>query len=339
MKPQQVMLPTHQWNKIEPLIKILGEGEFVSEEEHKEDYIFLCDIGIFKPNPAVFQLHDFKNDIDWFNLGKPNYIPEYLLTDSGNVFFEEVFIRHNTIEKEKILQKLLLDFSPTQAIQQYLWGVKNIGIDQVLTVLKKTNFWVFKEKKLLTHFLELLNLAKIIKYDRKNKKIVILVSPDKVSIPQNVYIDPTKPYGNIYWIKKLLSECEGYIYWVDKNFTNEAFDWLYTIADGNKIKEIRILSLDMGDQNLSKNAKKNYKRFREELLNRKITVVWKTIESTKIKDTHDRWIIGDNKFVRNVPDVNTISSGKRSEMTKSDNHKEILAAFLGYWALGVDVKI
>lgn len=313
MDPQQIMLPTHPWSQIKPFIKVIGEGEFVSRSDLGDEYDFLRDLGI----------------ISSINTGE--------LTNTGKVFFESAFIRRDSIEEEKILQGLLIDFPPTEAIQQYLWGVSNITPDQVLTVLKTTGFWIFEDKKLLTHFLDILNLAKIIKYDRKNRKIVILISPDNVKVPRSVYIDPARPYGNIYWAKRLLAECEGFIYWLDKHFIKEAFDWIYAIADANRINDIKIISLDLGEGNLNKQAKKSYKRLKEELAQKKISIEWRTIGSDKVKDAHDRWIIGDKDYIRNVPDVNTILSGKRSEMVTSDNHDEILSAFEKYWSQGTEV--
>lgn len=314
METQQPMLPTHSWSQIKPFIKSIGEGETISRFDLGDEYDFLCDLGI----------------IDSINTGE--------LTNIGKVLFEAAYIRRDPAEEEKIVQRLLLDFPPTQAIQQYLWGVTNVTTDQALTVLKTTGLWAFEDKRLLTHFLDILNLTKIIKYDRKNKKIVILISPDTTKVPRSVYVDPTRPYGNIYWIKRLLAECSGYIYWLDKHFMKEAFDWIYPIADANIINEIKILSLDLGEGNLNKQAKKDYKRLKEELAQKKITVEWRVISSDKVKDVHDRWIIGNNGYIRNVPDVNTILSGKRSEMVSSDNHKEILTAFLDYWKLGAEVS-
>lgn len=314
MEPQKLMLPTHPWSQTKPFIKAIGEGGMVSRLDLGDEYGFLCDLGI----------------LDSINTGE--------LTNTGRVLFEAAFIRRDSTEEEKILQNLLIDFPPTQAIQQYLWGVADITPDQVLTVLKTTGFWIFEDQRLLTHFLDLLNLVKIIKYDRKNRKVVILISPDTVKVPRSVYVDPSRPYGNIYWVKRLLAECEGFIYWLDKHFMKEAFDWIYAIADANKISKVKILSLDLGEGNLNKQAKKDYKRLKEELAQKKISVEWRTIDSDKVKDVHDRWVIGDNGYIRNVPDVNTILSGKRSEMVTSDNHVDILSAFLDYWSLGFAVQ-
>lgn len=313
METQQVVLPTHPWSQLKSHLKSIGEGEYLTHFDLGDDYDFLVAVGI----------------IDEINTGE--------LTGKGRSLFEASFIRRDAAEEDQILQELLLNFPPTQAIQQYLWGVKDVTIDQVLTVLKTTGFWIFEENRLLTHFLDLLNLGKIITYDRKNRKVTILVSPDQTKAPRNVYIEPTRPYGNIYWAKRVLAECEGFIYWFDKHFTKDAFDWIYTIADANRVNDIKILSLDLGEHNLNKQAKKDYKRLKNELANKKISLEWRTIDSDRVKDSHDRWVIGDKNYVRNLPDVNTILSGKRSEMMNSDNYDEILSAFKNYWSLGVEI--
>lgn len=310
---QQVMLPTHPWSQIKPFIKAIGEGKLISRFDLGDEYEFLCDLGI----------------IDAINTGE--------LTDSGKVLFEAIFIRRDSVEEEKILQGLLIDFRPTGAIQQYLWGVSDITPDQVLTVLKTTGFWIFEDNKLLTHYLDLLNFAKIIKYDRKNRKIVILVSPDVAKVPRSVYIDPARPYGNVYWAKRLLAECEGFIYWLDKHFMKEAFDWIYAIADANKVNDVKILSLDLSEANLNKQAKKDYKRLKDELAQKEILLEWRTIDVNKMKDSHDRWIVDGKGNAWNIPNVNAILAGQRSELNRSDNYDQIIKAFNNYWNLAQEV--
>jgi hypothetical protein len=60
-------------------------------------------------------------------------------------------------------------------------------------------------------------------------------------------------------------------------------------------------------------------------------VEWRVIDSTKIRDTHDRWIIGDES-ARNVPNVNAIISGQHSELNLSSQRDEISQLFEAYWA-------
>jgi len=137
-----ILLPSSSWKKINPYIKLSGEGQPINECEIGDNFQFLEDLGLFNDTAS----------------GE--------LTDIGRAFFESAFIRCDGKEKD-ILCKLLLQYPPTIAIQQYLWGVKDIKIDQALVVLKTMSFWFYDSVKPLTHFLDLLNYAGIINYKKR----------------------------------------------------------------------------------------------------------------------------------------------------------------------------
>lgn len=305
------LLPANSWKKILPYIKRSGEGEYLSKSDIGDDFEFLENLGIFDDQAT----------------GE--------LSSVGRALFESIFIRCDGKDKE-ILSSLLLKYPPTTVIQQYLWGISDVRLEQVLSVLKSTGFWIYESQEPLTHFLDLLNYAGLIKYDRKKRQIVVLASPDTEVAPQNIFIDPSRPFSNIIWVKKILGECTGYIYWLDKHFQKEALDWLWAVADSNKIKEIKILSLDLGEKNLGIEARKYYKRFKQELSSKGVSVVWATIDSKLVRDNHDRWIIGKN-YLRNVPNVNAISSGQKSEMNQSNNHDQALDSFNNYFKQAKEV--
>ncbi|MEK7524089.1 MAG: hypothetical protein AAB588_03580 [Patescibacteria group bacterium] len=312
MQEKTAMLPQSNWKKMLVHIKTAGEDGSINHVQLGDDYQCWEDIGVF-------------------SISAPGE-----LTEAGKAIFESLYIRCDG-EYMNILRQLLLAFPPTVAVQQYLWGVAKITIAQVLTVLKTTGFWFYDSSEPLTHFLDLLNYTGIVSYQKKVRQLKILVSPDTPAVPKNVFIDPSRPFSNIIWVKRILGECEGSIYWLDKHFQKEALEWLWAVADANKIKEIRILSLDLHDKNLSADAKKEYRRFKCEMNNKGIHVIWATIDSREIRDVHDRWIIGENEYLRNVPNVNAISSGQRSEMNYSENYDEASSAFAGYWPKAVEV--
>lgn len=309
---RRVLLPQNNWKKILPFIKIAGESRSIVDWDLKDEYKFLEDLGVF-------------NSIEYGEL-----------SNEGKAIFESLYIRQDG-EEINIIRQLLLLFPPTIAIQQYLWGSANITVEQVLTVLKTTGFWSYDSREPLTHFLDFLNYAKIINYNKKTRALKILISPDVPIVPKNIFIDPARPFSNILWIKRVLSECKKSIFWLDKHFQKEALEWLWAVADASKIHEIRILSLDMGDKNLGNDARKYYKRFKQEMDNKGITVTWAVIDSLLIRDDHDRWIIDGKDYLRNIPNVNAISSGQRSEMNYSNNYDEALHAFNDYWSKGVEV--
>lgn len=307
-----IYLPQTSWRKTLPFIKVAGETGAISHLDLGDDYYFWEELGVFNGSAT----------------GE--------LSEVGRAIFESLFIRCDGSEKESFKQ-MLLSFPPVIAIQQYLWGVSNITVDQVLTVLKTTGFWFYDSREPLTHLLDFMNYAEIINYNKKTRIVRVLISPDAPRAPRNVFIDPNRPFSNIMWIKKVLGECEGGIYWLDKHFQKEALEWLWAVADAGKIKEIRILSLDLGEGNLSAGARKDFTRFKKEMANKNINASWAIIDSKFVRDAHDRWIIDDSGYARNVPNVNAISSGQRSEMNLTENYQEVKESFDEYWDKSIEV--
>jgi hypothetical protein len=314
MMEQNLLLPQNSWKELFPIIRAAGERDSIDAGELGDDYEFLVDIGLLSE----------KSDDN--------------LTEIGRAVFESAFIRRDGKHSE-ILQQQLLRYPITIALQQYFWGLENVSLEQVITVLKTTGFWFYSSVKPMTHFLDLLNQLDVISYNKKMKQIKILISPDAPYVPKNVFIDPSRPFSNILWIKRILSECFGSISWFDKHFQKEALEWLWAVADAEKIKEIKILSLDLGDVNLGIDAKKSYRRFKQEMKNKGITVTWAVIDSKLVRDTHDRWIMDEVNYLRNVPNVNAISSGQRSEMLESKNYDQVMSAFTNYWTNSKEVSI
>jgi hypothetical protein len=309
MTLQKPRLPKTSWKVFLSYIKRVGENEIPEGTSSVDDhFLFLVDIGIL----STFDSSTLE------------------LTVVGKSIFESSCIR-NEDDGRDMLQQALLNYPPVTVLQQYLFGVKNISTGQVLTVLKSTGFWENNVASTLTHFLDLLNLAGIIDYAKRSKTLVIKIAPNTETLPRSIFINPASPFSNIVWIKRVLSECRSFIYWFDKHFQKEALEWLCSIADANNIQEIRILSLDLGEKNLTSATKKSFKRFKEELENRGILVTWATVELTLTRDTHDRWIIGADGYVKNIPNVNAIQSGQRSEVNSSENYRLVLETFNKYW--------
>jgi hypothetical protein len=307
-----IPLPLNNWKKALSHIQSAGENGFISRDDLGDDYSFWEKLGVFEKTAP----------------GK--------LSENGKAVFESAFIRRDGKENE-VLKHLLLTFPPTIALQQYLWGVSEASVDQALTVLKTTGFWIYDSKEPLTHFLDFLNYAGIITYNKKTRGVKILISPDSPRAPRNVFIAPSRPFSNILWIMRVLGECEGSILWLDKHFHKEGLEWLWGIADAERIAEIRILSLDMGDENLGSNSRKYFQRFKQEMGNKGIRAAWATIDSKQIRDAHDRWILDGVGYLRNVPNVNAISSGQHSEMNLSENYDEARCMFEEYWLKGKEI--
>ncbi len=150
--------------------------------------------------------------------------------------------------------------------------------------------------------------------------------------PEVLSTSPDKPYTNIYQIKKVISECEDYIYWIDKYFGGSGLDILADAlqAENNQASEVNILtSLEKVDENL----RSQFKRLREEMRNKDINVEMKVIGSKKTASSiHDRWLIGKYQAY-NIPSPDVIKRNQYSDITKT----EVNIPFKEWWSESLDI--
>ncbi len=300
----EYLLPQRTWNAYEKITKAIAEDE--KPDASNDDINFLRSI------------HFVDSTLD------------NGLTKLGKTYYDNKFIRSELEKANGELKKGLLQFPPCEAILQLLFGVKIPKKDNALSILKSRGFWCYADESPLVNLLLMMNSAGLITYSKKFKTIKVLYNPtlEETKIPSSIFIEPTRPYGNKIWLKRVLLGCKGYIYWLDKHFTSTGLEYLWETADANKIKDIKILSLGL-NEHVTIRAVREYKDLKKELFNKGMTLEWLKIDNTLIRDTHDRWILSD-KMAWNLPDVNTIMSGNRSDINKSGSNKEMEVAFLDY---------
>jgi hypothetical protein len=61
------------------------------------------------------------------------------------------------------------------------------------------------------------------------------------------------------------------------------------------------------------------------------------LKRNEAHDFHDRWIIDEDEVCYNLPSINSIKSGQRSELHRSPNHAEVRASFVEYFAKAATV--
>lgn len=315
------VLPKHPWAILEKLIRSIGERKARITE-------------------GIKSYHPFDTDITWDlefleQLGFIYGEFPYKLTDAGKRYFELRFIKNQIKEAKSTLRDQLLSFPPAELIIQLLWGVPRANTSNVRSLITSHVTLRNFSKDTLRAFLKVLGHAGVISYNRLTGGVQVLVKPAVEVTPRNVFIAPETPYGNIIWLRRILGECRKFIYWLDKHFYKMGLEDIWEVADGTKVQQIHILSLRLED-NLNPAAKNEYNRLRQELTRKGISLEWRVIEDKNIKDTHDRWIIGEN-YARNVPNINAIHSGQRAELNLSNNYDEVLKAFLSYWDISTPV--
>jgi hypothetical protein len=258
------------------------------------------------------------------------------LTPDGQRYFESRFIRQDAVKADEIRQSLLLDYPPISAICQLLYGVPNAGRNHAETVLRSQGMGAGLNDRVLGTLLAIMKAAGMIYY--AHGKIKVIVAPNRSEVvPDSVFIARETPYGNKIWLRRVLEECEGFIYWLDKHFMSRGFEALWEAADGNRISDIKVLSLGL-DAHLHRRSFQEYKDLRSELSSRGIALEWRVIDHKLIRDTHDRWIVGKSS-ARNVPDVSTIFSGNHSELNRSDQAEKLKEIFDGYWTQALPASL
>jgi hypothetical protein len=298
------MLPSKGWHAYEDLLQKVGERRFAGDVQELD---FLAEIGL-----AELQSRQ--------------------LTGFGKQYFEARFIRGEEDRAGRLLGDALTDYRPAQAIVQLLAGVPKVNRSVVEIVLRSQGLDEGLTDRSLGSLIMIMARGGLLKYAKNTGQIIILAQPARLpEAPKSVFISPKTPFGNKVWLRRILEECEGFIYWLDKHFLAAGFEPLWEAADGNRISEVRILSLRLPDH--QGRSLRMYRDLQVELKHRSISLEWRTLDSGEIRDTHDRWIIGSTS-ARNVPNVNAIFSGQNSELNVSNQHDQLFTLFQEYWAKG-----
>jgi hypothetical protein len=302
------VLPTRGWDSYEQTLKLIGERQPARDVEA---VFFLSELGLA--------------------LGAGR------LTDQGQEYFRQRFIRGNMEASAVVLQRAVIRYPPAAAICQLLEGVPGARREVVETVLRSQGFADHLSDRSLGSLLALMHRSGVVKYVKNRGLVTVLIHLARApEPPPSVFISPQTPYSNKIWLRRILEECEGFIYWLDKHFLPIGFEPLWEASDGSRISEIRILSLKL-PENEGRRALRSYRDLVTELGQRHIQLEWRTIDSRLVKGTHDRWIIGTSS-ARNVPDVGTVFSGNHSELNYSDQCKALKSIFEDYWTQATPVS-
>ena len=307
MDSSECWLPQRSWRTYEAMLRRLGEARDIDDLGDADDVAFLVQLGLVN---STFDRE---------------------LTRTGRQYFDGLFVRNDRESARAILQARLLKLRPVQLIVQLLSGVTDANKSNVEALFVSRDVAINVAPSTIGTLLKTLESAGIVSYNHRMGRITVLVnSSTQKEMPTSIFVSPETPYSNIAWLRRILGECKDHIFWIDKHFYKIGLEHIWEIADGTRIQEIRILSLELKD-NLTKVAREDYERLCKELSRKGISLEWRIIDSSKIRDTHDRWIIAANG-AWNVPNVNAIHSGQRSELNRSTNRDEVEVAFLSYWS-------
>lgn len=270
-------------------------------------------------------------------LSQLKYLNENLvLTELGTEVTRLEYVTQDKQAAAELHKFALLNSPVTQAVLQSLWGVACITPDQIKNALIYLGVSEPVVSSRTTNLLNLLNKFGIITYAKKIKSVKLLEAPidgTDDTTPEHVYIDRSRPYANDYYIRHIIREASGTLMWLDKYFQKDAFEWLFREADASKISDVQIVSCVDGDP-IDPYMLADFKRLRKELQTRGITLEWRTLARSESHDFHDRWLLDNNGLCYNIPSINSIKSGQRSEMHKSPHFDTIAGVFRDYFSAG-----
>jgi len=306
------VLPNKPWRQYESDLRAIGEDSIAIWDDDG----FLAGLG-FVAGDGLLDVH---------------------LTQLGREFFLARFVQKNEERATGIVRTRLLELPETSIVVQMLFGVAGADRESVGTLLKFQGLGDYIDDATVGVFVAMLNKFKVISYARKTGRVRVLVDLAETGhLPAAIFVSPKTPYGNEAWLRRIIKQGDEYLWWFDKHFLPVAFDSIWEAADGNSVTDIRILSLRMPDHD-GQRSKKAYRNLRTELSNRKITLEWRVINLSLVKDTHDRWLVS-KQVARNLPNVNAIFSGQNSEMIITANVHQLQALFGEMWEKAENIEV
>lgn len=297
------MLPTRGWATYEEGLRAVGERRGLADEEIVS---FLRSLGLVADGSVT-------------------------LTAAGTQLFHARFIDEDDAAATEVLRHQVLTRSPeAAALCQLLANRPKVPRAVAETVLRSQGHGDGLTDRKLGALLGLMAHAEVIDYAKREASFRVTAQPlTEPDLPDSMFISPETPWSNRAWLRRVLGECEDFIYWLDKHFLPEGLDFLGEAADGARVSVVRVVSLAL-EENQTRRAKRAYRDLAREMQTRGISFEWRFIDSRDLRDTHDRWIITAGR-AWNTPNLNAILSGQRSEIVSSGNAGELITVFDEIW--------
>jgi hypothetical protein len=289
-----MVLPKQSWNWYEEILKKLGNNEIIDLSEKSHTIEFLHEIGLIR--------------ISTTQLGS-NGKPLIELTDNGKEYYISKYCTNEQSKTKEIITKIIEDYRPVKLMIQVFWGNPNVKRENVKNLL--CHHKIIDNSFNIGHFLSVLNYYNIISYSKKHQSIKINTEPIEIEENTDYFVSKSKPYSNLLKIKKMIEEAKENINWFEKHFSSKMYELLSYHADGNKIKNIKILT---GIEHIDDNVRNDFKRLKKELQNKGIAIEHRImIDKSLVNSIHGRWFI-TKKYTYNIPPINTILQGQSDEI-------------------------
>ena len=258
------------------------------------------------------------------------------LSPIGSEYFRTKFVLNDAESADKILSEGVRQYGPTQAICQLLWGRPGLKRTNVYKLLVSEEYIDGRSvsEAQIGSFLMLVNQCKLITYSKKTQDITVIFKPRTEGSGRlsTRFLSPDTPYSNLRNLWDILRSCNGFVHWFDKHFSAKGLEALHDEADGNRIREVKVLA-GIVSRGVNDRLRRDFQRFRDELNTRNITSEMRIIiDKDILGEIHDRWIVSD-KVCYNVPPVDTMFMGQYSELKQTAYRPP----FAQWWEKGLDL--
>lgn len=261
------------------------------------------------------------------------------LTEAGNDYYFARWVTRKSGRSAEALADLLKNHIVPSTFCGSLWGTGGIGKKGAVSLVARITR--VSDDASAKRWLELMNLARMISYNRNNPNIRILYNPSELTPPEEGaarersrghVLSPETPYSNLLALRELIRSSREYIRWYEPHMPPKVLEVLIKEVDGSALDELRILS---GPSHVTEDLKDEFKRFHKEMhVARGVSVAWRVLSKKEAFKRHDRFFLSEG-LTRNLPPLNTILAGSTGEILDSDID---VSQFDKWWALGTDLS-
>ncbi len=260
------------------------------------------------------------------------------LTPAGDRLYMAKYVTQDREAAAEALSEVLKHQPVVHALLEALWPAGTAPVSGAVNMLKRLTRHPNEQDA--RRWLNVLNQAGLVAYNRNNDKMRILYNPAEL-VPSEEgeerererahLLSRDTPYGNLMALRELLRAARRSIRWWEQHMPAKVLEVLYKELDGEKVQSVRLLS---GPANITQDVKDEFKRFRTEMKKQRgIEIDWRVLTRQEAFEHHDRFFITDG-MSRNLPPLNTILAGSTGEILPSEINAE---DFDRWWVGGADL--
>lgn len=243
------------------------------------------------------------------------------LSASAMAYYHAAYVFHDKAQAAEALAAILKTDPTVNAFCERLWGRGEIPVAGAVNLLQQIHHHT--DDTAARRWLELMNKAKLVAYNRGNPKMRILYNPaelvgpaeDAARAPRKGHvISPDSPFGNLMALRDVLRNASGSIRWYEQHMGPKVLEVLYREVDGDAVKSIKLLS---GPAHATADAKADFKRFRKDMGAKGVTCEWRVLNKKEAQRHHGRFFITE-RYAMNLPPLNLILQGTTDEILPSE---------------------